>query len=522
MFVQAGLLAAIAVLVAVSLVTPRTASGDQYVSDWECGGVVLRYGIPIKDAVSRPLLRTIATREPGVLVLEWRARSAGVKSWQYRQRRWELTRPSTRFQHGLLSIRDWSAWTDVPGGDAQRSHRVTGLGEDEEYEFQVRPILDSPPDIVATPAFASREMGGRRSYCATARTPAFDGYGFPVMPYDQLFEGEGTWRLQSLGPPHHVQNRSTTNRVVVDIPPAVIFRQASGFGRLYEAAAVWPRMSRPLASSLLLNPYTAAEEEREIHGPAERIGAVFDAIAASARLVEPLYPEVELVVVSDGSLESLLLEWRGGPADTTRWQYRRIPTLWDDDFGTLHGTEGPEWLDVPGQHGESGSYRVTGLREWSSYEFEVRPVTDGAAGEPSNAGWGVTRALGEDPSLGNDVAKVVAGGDGRTRWQVSHPWWPGPGGHVYLTIPEGMRLRRIHSLRGCCDVPDVVLLEDVATRSWLAFSLDDGAEVRRFVSTASCNDGRDVGAVFDAVLVTIRERGAGDVDLSQTVCDPKQ
>ena len=439
-------------------------------------------------------------------------------SWQYRQRRVVTIREVTRFQHGLAEYTDWSAWTDVPGGDARRSHRVNGLAEGEEYVFQVRPLLGPPPAAVSTPAFVSAEMGGRRSLCAGAWTPAFDGYGFPIMPHYQSFQGEGTWRLGSLGPPHRVRNRSTTNRVVVDIPAEVIFLQEGGFGHLKYAVAVWPRSSSLVGGRLLLNPYTAAEEEREIHGPAERIGAVFDSIVASARLVEPLYPELELVVVSDGLLDSLLLEWRGGPEEAARWQYRSIPStrIGNEDFW---GTEGPEWLDIPEQHGNARSYRVTGLRDGRHYEFEVRAVTDGVAGEPSNTGWGATRRLDEDPSLGNYVAGVVAGGDGRTRWQVSHPM-AGPGERLYLAIPEGMRLRRIHSKRGCCPVADVVLLEDVATRSWLAFSLDDGAEVKRYVSTPWCRDGRDVGAVFDAVLVTIREHGVGDVDLSQTVCDP--
>ncbi len=516
--VRAGLLAAIAVLVTASLVAPPKAHGDTYPGYRKCGGVVVSHPtITIKHEASRPMLRTIATREPGVLILEWRARSAGVVSWQYRQRRVVTLREVTRFQHGLAEYTDWSAWTDVPGGDAPRSHQVTGLAEGKEYQFQVRPVLGRRPAIVATPAFVSTELGGRRSFCGGATTPAFDGYGYPIMPPYQLFEGEGTWRLGSLGPPDYVRNRPTTNRVVVDIPAEAIFRYEEGFGDLRYSVAVWPYSSSLVGGRLLLNSYTAVEEERRIHGSAEHIGAVFDAIAASARLVEPLNPELELVVVSDGSPTSLLLEWRGGPEEPKSWQYRSLPVTWYDDED-YWGTDGPDWLDIPEQDGNARSYRVTGLTEGRSYEFEVRAVTDGVAGEPSNAGWGVTRDHWEDPWLGNNVTDVVAGGDGRTRWQVAHAW-PGPGESRHLTIPEGMRLRRIHSLRGCCQVPDVVLLEDVATRSWLAFSLDDGVEVKRFVSRSWCSDGRDVAAVFDAVLVTIRERGAEDVDLSQTACE---
>ena len=51
-----------------------------------------------------------------------------------------------------------------------------------------------------------------------------------------------------------------------------------------------------------------------------------------------------LIVVSDGATDELLLEWTGGPANATKWQYRRatwnqkksVPNPWGD------------WMDIPG------------------------------------------------------------------------------------------------------------------------------------------------------------------------------
>ena len=67
----------------------------------------------------------------------------------------------------------------------------------------------------------------------------------------------------------------------------------------------------------------------------------------AARTVSATFAErgpLSLIVVSDGSIDSLLLEWTGGPQDASKWQYRR--TTWNqkkhvqDPWGC--------WTDAPG------------------------------------------------------------------------------------------------------------------------------------------------------------------------------
>ncbi len=131
-----------------------------------------------------------------------------------------------------------------------------------------------------------------------------------------------------------------------------------------------------------------------------------------------------LVVVSDGSPDSLLLEWVGGPDDATGWQYRR--TRWD----SAESRQAPwgAWQEVPGSDSATHAYRLDGLTSSTGHRFEVRAVVDGVAGPPSNLDGGITHEPGRLPAL---YAGNIVEGDGRTEWQL---------GSFVFTIPEGLRL----------------------------------------------------------------------------------
>ncbi|MDE2933773.1 MAG: fibronectin type III domain-containing protein [Chloroflexota bacterium] len=131
-----------------------------------------------------------------------------------------------------------------------------------------------------------------------------------------------------------------------------------------------------------------------------------------------------LIVVSDGSPDSLLLEWVGGPDDATRWQYRR--TTWNS--GEARQDPWGPWTDIPGSDSATRAYRLTGLSSNTGHRFEVRGVAGGVEGVPSNLEGGITHRPGERPLI--YVGKVVEG-DGRTEWQL---------GSFIFTIPEGLRL----------------------------------------------------------------------------------
>jgi len=131
-----------------------------------------------------------------------------------------------------------------------------------------------------------------------------------------------------------------------------------------------------------------------------------------------------LIVVSDGSPNSLVLEWVGGSDNASRWQYRR--TTWNS-AESRQDPWGP-WMDVPGSDSATRVFRVTGLSSDTGHRFEVRAVAGGVEGVPSNLEGGITHRTGERPLI---FAGEIAEGDGRTEWQL---------GSFVFTIPDGMRL----------------------------------------------------------------------------------
>lgn len=205
-----------------------------------------------------------------------------------------------------------------------------------------------------------------------------------------------------------------------------------------------------------------------------------------------------LVAISDGASDALVLEWTGGPANATKWQYRTRqwasyqPLSWGD------------WTDIPNSGASTRTYRVNGLVANSGYEFRVRPVGT-VNSTPSSIARGVTHIHGRFPEMN---PYQIAEGDGRTEWQVVN---------LLITIPDGTRLT-IDRGSISNDGGGSVGVYDVVSGSSFGIDTLEGQEKGRYIAPdrdqSASGDGkgvtgksaivRDVGALFDQIIATIR------------------
>ena len=228
---------------------------------------------------------------------------------------------------------------------------------------------------------------------------------------------------------------------------------------------------------------------------------------------EPVVPK--LLVINDGGVGYLRLEWTGGPEGATSWQYRQRewrgqPLPWTD------------WTAIPDSDASTCSYQVP-LSPGGAYEFEVRAVGT-FPGEPSvNARVDPSARPGQRrPNFGkaNEASGLrslssygVTEGDGTTPWRL---------GAFTVTIPDGVRVYR-NGWRNasCIVVPEAELVEgepepeaeeppchtegvwlvDYETGAPLALTLE-GEVIERWLPEDG--DRERVGALFDQVIASIR------------------
>ena len=213
------------------------------------------------------------------------------------------------------------------------------------------------------------------------------------------------------------------------------------------------------------------------------LSATMVSCTSTESAVEPEPPE--LVVITDGLPDSLVLEWAAGSANATSWQYRTRE--WSRDHGFLPWSN---WLSVPGgSHGSTHSYRLTGLRTPVGYEVQVRPLTGAKAGAPSNSARGITASVG-NREIG---PRQLVEGDGLTLWR--HHGLVRP-----FIIPDGMRVQgggAWVSQGGC---PFGVGLSEVTTGSWVSFCVHGfTCELVRHIPPREGT--RAVEALFDQLAV---------------------
>ena len=194
-----------------------------------------------------------------------------------------------------------------------------------------------------------------------------------------------------------------------------------------------------------------------------------------------------LVVVSDGSLNGLTLEWVGGPDDPAKWQYRR--RSWEN-FGPLPWED---WTGIPDGCAITRACRLTGLPEDALLDFQVRAV-----GGPASVIAG-TRT----PTRGNlpwVSRSQIAEGDGTTEWIVSE---------FAITIPDGVRLVSGGIFISACPsdtedcISEGVQINHFLTASSLSFSRD-GGNVFRYIDPLAGDQGDAVNAIFDQIVASIR------------------
>ncbi len=214
-----------------------------------------------------PELITVATGKAGELLLEWRIGHdpAGVTGWQYRQR--------ARQGGTTDGPWAWGAWTDVPGSNAAtRSYRLTGQSL-RLFHFEVRAVAGTKP--------------GRASASARGGPAPVGADGIPWMLAGDIVEGGRTWRIHA-------------GSTVIDVPAGT--RLEVHGGALADGRVIVSFADAATGSYLVVDIDTAESVGREIVAPpgvqgdaivggggqggaARDVGAIFDKIMGSARLV---------------------------------------------------------------------------------------------------------------------------------------------------------------------------------------------------------------------------------------------
>ena len=363
-----------------------------------------------------PELIVVSYAAHDFLLLEWTGGPENATSWQYRQRRWENYRPLA-----------WQAWTDIPNsGASTRSYRLTGLSADSAYEFQVRAV-------VGVVTGAGSEI---------ARAITHPQGSAPQLTPDRVVEGDGRteWYVASF---------------VITIPEGMRIVGGRYFNPacLADVTPCGPGVSlRDFATGSYLS-FTLDGREmtrrivEQAGSQAHDVDALFDQLVASVRhpqldgLVPSLRqlpadgetgpgipdaqtpPPPDLVVVSDGSHDTLLLEWTGGPEHATKWQYRQ--RRWEELQPLAWGA----WTDIPNSDAATRSYRVTGLSAHTAYDYQVRAAVATVEGAPSRVSQtGSTHREDDLPRLRQGQ---IVEGDGVREWRL---------GNLAFTMPDGMRL----------------------------------------------------------------------------------
>ncbi len=413
-----------------------------------------------------PELITIATGEAGVIILEWAGGPESATGWQYRQR---LTKRGT-----------WGAWTDVPSSTGTtKSYRITGLETYRAYYFQVRAVTDA---------------GSSRASDAV-RGPTLDyEQGIPNLPEGQLVEGgDRRWLLGGI--------------IEVTIPAGVRMK----FGGAFTDAGMFASLYHPETGSGISFNVETGESRRAVEsleGATVDMDAVFDQIVDSMtrrgitlrekrRAGAPTYTRPparesgvqELITVSDGSLDALLLEWTSGPEDAIGWQYRQRET-YDPAWGP--------WRDVPDSGDGTRSYRVTGLESHLTYHFQVRAVTDAGPRAASLSAKGQTPAFNHNLTDLGEWQLVEGGG---RRWLLA--------GNIEITIPDGAR---VSACRGeyTSNGLSIISLCHPASGSFLTFDVETGELLGEWLESPEGVDANgsavDVAALFNQILFSLTLR----------------
>ena len=421
------------------------------------------------------------------LLLEWTGARRGFTGWQYRYREYYY-----RDFGGL-----WSAWQAVPDSDAAtRSYRVSVPAG--TYEFEVRGVgpgtvgLPSVPGLPASldPLDKPRSIGTSLE----AGRPRGVGARFRMVKGD----GVTAW---------WVGDRHFT----IVIPDGV---RLFGLGAYEGAQCPLDNMDCIMAGVVLVHHATGSSLLFSLYGDdwepfvsetldpgvAANVHTLFDQLIASVRRLGVETPD--LIVISDGAPDALILEWSGAPEGTTNWQYRLRTYL----EGRLLMTG--LWTDIPDSTASTRNYRLTGLAADTYYEVEVRAVIGAEDEVVSSPRWqccsrdrfNITAPSGGPPTIGYDQ---VIEGDGITKWRVSDL-------DLLVTIPDGMRVALVGGDTDSDGTRLPVGLREMESDSTIWFDPLDGSEIGR--SGGCCGRPFDpppepgIGALFDQIAGSVELR----------------
>ncbi|MYA53025.1 MAG: hypothetical protein F4X89_06035 [Dehalococcoidia bacterium] len=425
------------------------------------------------DYIGHQLTELLVIEEGAVesLLLEWTGAPSGVTHWQYRYREW-AGQPLP-----------WSAWQAVPDSDAAtRSYRVSV--PPGAYEFEVRGVGPATVGLSSVPAledpwhdfesFGISREAGEPVGVGPSRMVEGDGVTAWWVGNFTLVIPDG---VRVFGKPGFQQATCEVEYPDCITDGVFISHHPTGSTLLFsvDGDQVERYMSQTLPASV-----TAA------------VNALFDQLIASMRL-EAETPE--LMVISDGATDALILEWTGVPPGTTSWQYRLYTHL----EGRLL-TAGL-WTHIPNSTASTRSYRLTGLAAGTDYEVEVRAMIGAEAGVVSSPRWqccrwftsgSITAESGRLPNIGR---YQVIEGDGITKWRVFGLGW-------LVTIPEGMRVALVGG--GIVDGSMLpVGLREIESNSTIMFDPLDGSEIERSIDAPPAGD---VGALFDQIAESVEHR----------------
>lgn len=198
----------------------------------------------------------------------------------------------------------------------------------------------------------------------------------------------------------------------------------------------------------------------------------------------------DLMVISDGSATELDLEWKGGIAGTTKYQYRRAK--WDVPSQTLGSWT--NWTDVPNSTASTTTYTITGLEPYSGYHIQVRSVAGATHDGPaSESALGATQYAAADNKAPEIEPGQVVEGDGTTRWRIHQLGFT-------IVIPDNMLLEGGIVSAGDDDgIPGIVIIE-VTTDSYLILDVAFGRELERVVNEPSGASGQSSTPSIDTLF----------------------
>ena len=212
-------------------------------------------------------------------------------------------------------------------------------------------------------------------------------------------------------------------------------------------------------------------------------------------------PAPELIAVATGKAGGILLEWTIDPAaSVTGWQYRQRAR----SGGT---TDGPwvwgAWTNVPGSTAATRSWLLKPPPRRLFY-YEVRAVAGALTGPASERVMVITPIVDGNGIPEMRQGQIVEGG--RT-WRVA-------AGQVVINVPAGTRL--VLEGGGLSGGRVLASFRDEASGSWQIVDIESGADHGREIVTpqraaaadavqsGSGGSGRDVGAIFDTIMASVR------------------